>query len=118
MMKTLKVLQRKAKFPSTLFKGWQSPETESLVALRRARNTLDAIPPQGVNPKTVRWTVLGEGAPWERGRPLLTGCIRFPPPPPAARGVFIPILKIDFRVAGKQLDPGFSGVLLLTAFCK
>ena len=30
------------KFPSTLFKGWRSPEAEPLVAARRQRNSLDA----------------------------------------------------------------------------
>ena len=58
------------KFRSSLFKGLQSPETESLVAVRRRRNTPDTIPPQGVNSKTVQWTVFEEGTPWERGRPL------------------------------------------------
>ena len=41
-----------------------------LVAVRRRRNTPDTIPPQGVNSKTVQWTVFEEGTPWERGRPL------------------------------------------------
>ena len=41
--------KQNGKFRSSLFKGLQSPEAEPLVALRRARNTLAAIPPQGVN---------------------------------------------------------------------
>ena len=42
--------KQNGKFRSSLFKGLQV-EGSALVALRRARNTFAAIPPQGVNPK-------------------------------------------------------------------
>ena len=43
-------------------------EGGALVALRRERNTHTSCAPQGVNSKTVRWTVLEEGTPCKRGR--------------------------------------------------
>ena len=56
---------------ASLFKGCgvpgQRPGSRSA-----ERETLRVIiPPQGVNSKTVRWTVFEEGTPWERGRPLV-----------------------------------------------
>ncbi len=45
-----------------------SQEGGALVALRRERNPLTSCAPQGVNFKTVRWTVLKEGTPCKRGR--------------------------------------------------
>jgi len=44
-------------------------EGGALVALRRERNPHTSCAPQGVNFKTVRWTVLKEGTPCKRGRP-------------------------------------------------
>jgi len=43
-------------------------EGGALVALRRERNPHTSCAPQGVNSKTVRWTVLEEGTPCKRGR--------------------------------------------------
>ena len=43
-------------------------EGGALVALRRERNPYTSCAPQGVNSKTVRWTVLEEGTPCKRGR--------------------------------------------------
>ena len=44
---------------------------------QRAKHPSRARAPQGVNSKTVRWTVLGEGTPCDRGRPLILHKIKF-----------------------------------------
>ena len=43
---------------------------QPFVAARRRRNFLFLSAPQGVNSKTVQWTVFEEGTPCKRGRPL------------------------------------------------
>lgn len=49
---------KKAKFTSTLFKGWQGSRGQShLVASSEAKFPLHEGALQGVNKKTVRWNV-------------------------------------------------------------
>jgi len=48
------------------------PKAAPLVACE-ASKTILKIPRQGVNSKTVQWTVFEEGTPWERGCPLVAG---------------------------------------------
>ena len=62
----LLVIRSLLKFRSSLFKGLQFPKAEPLVAVRRRRNTLAYSPLQGVNSKTVRWTVFEEGTLWQK----------------------------------------------------
>ena len=63
--------EKTQKFRSSLFKGLQVQD-RVLVAARRQRNPYASSAQQGVNQKTVRWTVFWEGTPCARGRSLLT----------------------------------------------
>ena len=72
MQKTLVTEETRCKSFASLFKGCGVHGAEPLVACE-ASETILKIPRQGVNFKTVRWTVLKEGTPWERGRPLVAG---------------------------------------------